>query len=112
MDSDIIMENVDFETAARQAFMKLGIEHPKEQQLAAVRALVVGRQNVFVQLPTGFGKSACFQVLPLIYDLLAKSPKRHMVLVITPFSPSSTTRWPPCRSSESVPVPGQTATLT
>ena len=74
----------DFDQVAVEAFLKLGIEHPKEQQLAAVRALVVGQQNVFVQLPTGFGKSACFQALPLIYDLLANRTKSHMVLVITP----------------------------
>ena len=75
---------MDFDRIAKEAFRALDIHHPKDEQLQAVRALVLDKKNVFVQLPTGFGKSACFQVLPLICDLLANKTKYHVVLVITP----------------------------
>lgn len=87
MDIAITMEEeppVNFHPLLLQAFQKLGFDHPRTQQIQAVTAFVQEEKNVFVQLPTGFGKSACFQVLPLVYDLLTGSQRRHVILVICP----------------------------
>ena len=39
----------------------------KDQQVEAISAVYDGN-DVFVFLPTGFGKSICFQVLPFLFD--------------------------------------------
>lgn len=39
----------------------------KSEQREAIRCVYAG-ENVFVFLPTGFGKSICFEVLPLLFD--------------------------------------------
>ena len=51
----------------------LGITELKPEQQEAVKLLLDGK-NVFVTLPTGYGKSAIYQVLPLCTkSLLAPS---------------------------------------
>ena len=39
----------------------------KPEQLQAVRHMYEGR-DVFLWLPTGFGKSICYEVLPFLFD--------------------------------------------
>ena len=39
----------------------------KEDQLSAIKAVYEGR-NVFVCLPTGYGKSLCYQTLPFVME--------------------------------------------
>ena len=39
----------------------------KEEQRSCMRAVYEG-SNVFVWLPTGYGKSLCYQVLPFLMD--------------------------------------------
>ena len=39
----------------------------KEEQKKAILAVYEGK-DVFVSLPTGFGKSICFQILPFVFD--------------------------------------------
>ena len=39
----------------------------KEEQLVAVEQFVSGK-DVFVSLPTGFGKSLIYGILPAVYD--------------------------------------------
>ena len=68
----------------KMAFRLLDIDQPKRQQLEAVQFFVKEKNDVFVQLPTGFGKSACFQVLPLLFDIIHARSLYHMVLVICP----------------------------
>ena len=41
-------------------------------------------QGVFAVLPTGFGKSFCFSVLPYVHDQLFPGHGASIVLVITP----------------------------
>ena len=42
---------------------------PKEKQLAAVSSFVQGR-DIFVALPTGYGKSLIYELLPHVFDKL------------------------------------------
>ena len=47
----------------------VGIEALKPLQREAIRTFALGR-DVFVCLPTGFGKSLCYALLPLVFDRL------------------------------------------
>ena len=58
----------------------------KQEQQAAIQT-VYGGGDVFVWLPTGFGKSICFEVLPFVYDYKlgrAGTPTCSLVLVLSP----------------------------
>lgn len=77
-----------FEEAIRHALCKLKLEHlsPKQPQIQAIRAVYDSR-NVFVWLPTGFGKSLCYQALPFVMDFklgLVGTPRSSTVLVVSP----------------------------
>ena len=39
----------------------------KDEQTACVKAIYEGK-DVFLWLPTGFGKSMCYEVLPFVFD--------------------------------------------
>ena len=39
--------------------------------------------DIFVNLPTGFGKSLIYQALPLVFDVTCNSPS-HIVAVVSP----------------------------
>ena len=58
-----------FEDAIQYALERLVSSHLglKEEQLKAIRAVYEGK-NVFVWLPTGFGKSLCYQAIPFVMD--------------------------------------------
>ena len=53
----------------------------KEEQKKAILAVYEGK-DVFVSLPTGFGKSICFQILPFVFD--HKGGGNHAVVVVSP----------------------------
>ena len=46
-----------------------GYERSKEEQLLAIETFVT-RSDVFVSLPTGFGKSLIYGLLPAVFDRL------------------------------------------
>ena len=62
----------------------------KRQQYDAIRAICFERKDALAVLPTGFGKSLIYQILPGIFDYLRSScePERHdsVVLVVSPLS--------------------------
>ena len=58
----------------------------KEEQRSSMRAVYEG-SDVFVWLPTGYGKSLCYQALPFLMDYkkgLVDSGKSCGVLVVSP----------------------------
>ena len=60
----------------------------KEEQKLAMFSLFSG-SDVFVWLPMGFGKSICFQTLPLIFDyklglVNEEVKKRSLLIVVAP----------------------------
>lgn len=56
----------------------------KPEQLRVVEGILKG--DVFAVLPTGFGKSACYQCLPLLYDALSPDADPSIILVVTPLT--------------------------
>ncbi|XP_033729586.1 ATP-dependent DNA helicase RecQ-like, partial [Pecten maximus] len=54
----------------------------KSEQLKVISTLISG-QDVFAIFPTGFGKSICYTLVPLILDRL-KPDKDHMCVVVSP----------------------------
>jgi len=52
-------------------------------QRNGITKIVEERRDVFINLPTGFGKSLLYQALPLVFDLTLKQPG-HIVVVVSP----------------------------
>ena len=78
----------NFIESVQYAFSQLKMSHLKlkEEQEKVVRAIFEGK-DVFVLLPTGFGKSVCFQVLPFVFDYklgLVGGQKKSAVVVASP----------------------------
>ena len=58
----------------------------KPEQTASIHHVYLGK-DAFVWLPTGFGKSLCYQVLPFLFDAKLgrqSGPIVSMVLVVAP----------------------------
>ena len=59
----------------------------KEEQRKAVRYILNG-EDTFVWLPTGFGKSICYECLPFMFDFtlgrMQSADIKSLVLVISP----------------------------
>ena len=77
------------EEAFAFAAAKLQVNTLNGHQKQAVRAVL--EKDVFVCLPTGFGKSLCFQSVPFIYDFLAghasgssTTPDNHIAVIVEP----------------------------
>ena len=62
---------------------KLGFSSVKPQQMIAINEFINGK-DVFVALPTGFGKTMCFTCLTMVFDELCPDSKPSVVLVVTP----------------------------
>ena len=56
----------------------------KPEQLEVITGIL--QRDVFVILPTGFGKSLCFQCLPLLYDKLFPGEANSIIVVVTPLT--------------------------
>ena len=68
---------------------RLRYEELKDEQKEAVKAFANGK-DVFVSLPTGYGKSLCYQILPVLFDALRGQPERQtvssIVVVVSPLT--------------------------
>ena len=71
------------EKAIDSACSTVGIASLKAKQREAITRFV-GGEDVFVCLPTGFGKSLCYALLPLVFDYLRGSAG-HSIVVCTVF---------------------------
>ena len=62
-----------------------GLESLEHQQREAIREFVSGR-DVFVALPTGFGKSYCFALLPTVFDHLRAGKRPSIMVCVSPLT--------------------------
>ena len=61
---------------------RLGYDKLRPEQETALLSFLSGR-DVFVSLPTGYGKSLCYAALPAAFDSLKKT-SNSIVLVVSP----------------------------
>ena len=78
----------NFDDGVCYALSKLGLSDLKlkNEQKEAIYE-VYGGKDVFVCLPTGFGKSVCFQILPFLFDHkrgLVGGVKRCCAIIVSP----------------------------
>ena len=64
------------------------IKNLKENQKKSIRLLALDKRDVLAVLPTGYGKSLIYQVLPKLfeegYNLLYGSKKTFSIIVVSP----------------------------
>ena len=60
---------MDVDLAIKTAAERLGFKKLKEKQIEAIKAFISGK-DVFVSLPTGYGKSLIYGILPLVFNIL------------------------------------------
>ena len=65
------------------ACQRLGYTKLKDEQFRTVRDVLSGL-DTFVSLPTGYGKSLCYAILPWAFDELRNTEKASIVLVVSP----------------------------
>ena len=70
------------EDIIKQAGNHLGYDAIKPEQLKVVLHFLKGK-DCFVILPTGYGKSLCFALLPLVFNTL-RSTSSSIVIFVTP----------------------------
>ena len=58
---------MEFEVALDETLHELGLHCLKVKQLEAVQAFIAGK-DTFVVLPTGYGKSITYAILPNLCD--------------------------------------------
>ncbi|XP_003389188.1 PREDICTED: uncharacterized protein LOC100639792 [Amphimedon queenslandica] len=65
----------------------LGYRNLKDEQISCLTEFLSGR-DVFVILPTGFGKTACFTLLPFAFDKYQKrdSGNKAIIIVVSPLT--------------------------
>lgn len=73
----------EVKASIKKAACSLGYEKLKFEQEKSILGIVQGK-DVFVSLPTGYGKSICYIVLPSLFDALRKVEKKSIVLVVSP----------------------------
>jgi len=73
-----VMTSLLFETSITYGLQHLGCKAMtfKPHQRASVRYVYVGK-DIFLLLPTGFGKSPCYEVLPFLFDVMQCSVTLH-----------------------------------
>ena len=78
------MDDVQVKRAIQSAGERMGHAKVKDEQFRVIEDVVRGRCT-FVSVPTGYGKSLCYGVLPCVFDELSRnSTKRSIVIVVSP----------------------------
>ena len=66
-----------FESSLQSISPRFGVKELKDEQKAALFYVLSGKE-VFVNLPTGFGKSLIYQLAPLVAEELSQRQNRKV----------------------------------
>ena len=81
---DSRMSQTDSFSVIDEAAASLGNTCLKDEQKKALHSFVSGK-DVFVTLPTGYGKSLCYALLPIVFDKIQGiAESRSIVMVVSP----------------------------
>ena len=75
-------QDTRIEEVVLRAVQRLGFADLRPQQMVAIKTFMQGK-DVFVSLPTGYGKSLIYSVLPYAYDEL-RGCRGSIVIVVSP----------------------------
>ena len=74
-----------WETAFLAVKQQFGVENLLTEQVQGIKAFFETASHIFVNLPTGSGKSLIYQSLPIVADILHGRPRgSSTILVISP----------------------------
>ena len=80
----------DGESSLDHAFVKVcdifGFEKLNKHQEEAIRQVVELKVDVYVNFPTGFGKSLIYQALPVAFSSVQSTCEKNIVVVISPLT--------------------------
>ena len=79
------MEQFRVVRAVDDAVARLGYQAIKQKQREAIEAFTKG-EDVFVSLPTGYGKSLCYTLLPWVFDDLRGEKNTSIVVCVSPLT--------------------------
>ena len=69
--------------AIRSVCDSVGVGSLREKQMEALKPIVL-HQDTFICLPTGYGKSLCYALLPLLFDkLLCRRDGTSVVICVS-----------------------------
>ena len=77
------MASMELRVIVSTAIGRLSYDMLKPEQEAALLSFLGGR-DVFVLLPTGYGKNLCYAALPAAFDSLRNTASNSIVLVVSP----------------------------
>ena len=78
--------------AVDYAISVAGLKQLKPEEEKVITAFVSGKDTVFASLPTGFGKSYCYSLLPLVFNyicaegVVADLEQRSLVICVSPLT--------------------------
>ena len=73
----------DLDEAFKRVCDKFEMTELSSQQKEAIEVFINRNQDIFVNLPTGCGKSLIYQALPVCFDVLY-TDVQHIVVVVSP----------------------------
>jgi len=71
------------EEAFRKVCEVFGFDRLNKNPEETLRFVSESKSDVFVNRPTGFGKSVVFQALPIVYSCVDPSREKNIVLVVS-----------------------------
>jgi len=74
----------DVDVAFSRVCDVFGFKTLNEHQKNALKFVIEKKKDVFVNLPTGFGKSVIFQALPLLFACVEPRREKNLVIVVSP----------------------------